>query len=1413
MAVSFMPSFATATQEITKTDANGNVLYHEIDGVVDIDVSRGIGVVQYSHTDAQMQAGGLQTDDTASGNHTASVSGHVHAMDSDGYCSSCGGLIVARRDDGTVFTSLEEAFSSGGNIAVLKDIIPDSDMTVTVRSGKTVCLDLNGKTLGYGSDRLLNIDNYGVFRLCDSSDDHGELHGSVFTKGFEEKHIDEYDNVIVTDYAYGAHTVIDGGRIYGDVGVMHDEGKTYYASEAKPNPSLEYCGGYMIGGHFYLADEAQGDIVICGGAFIVEPPSKFIKSGYEAEKQGDYYRLAAKQYYAGWVEPSFSESGLSEHARAVACRNSLVNSFVAGDLDLVNVTGAMSGFVFNPETDSLKCALIFTATGADERTAGGVSVVTGMKFSVSPEFRIYRNGQNTAAVIGWDMVNDWEMTVRFPVDSALTSPTVALSVNGVVKFDSVDVRSEGGEKYIQVCLSSSELAGEISYSVVIKPNCEITYDACGGSVDADGNMLTSVKSYIAGGDDLCLQKNMFMREHYSFGGWSIGGQQYPEGSLIPFVVSDLKAEACWVPDSYAIDYVLNGGENSTLNIASYDYDSTFHLSDPVRDDAVFAGWFDNAEFEGEPVTAVMPGESGEKTFYAKWLVNVTITIGGEGEGIAADSSHQIVSGESFELSLGDSFEINLFQQDGSYIESVLVNGEAAEAASHMVFENVSGNLSIVIVFSPAAPENAQIVDLSGATAEDGSALSTYLMSRAERAFENSNVADFEATGVQNAVDVDAAKRAFEEATGLTIGAFDTVSVMLRMDVMTVSSDGNMITGYKMDIKPVMTVVSSEGTVIGTEVVVPNEAIVSPVTFRIPIDEFAYMDDIVAYHEGELFGYFKIEGSTPNRYVELTADEFSTFEVLVVRGSSNHPVAAIGENGYETLDKALSAAAITGGDTVFILATPGMVPDRAAIWKGGAKTGKLADALADVADYEDIYLPKLPEEAGITSIPDRTSAKGIFVQKANGIGYSEVPVIGTDTVTVTYVPNGVTTSVPSPSYTLVSGNDYIIEANPFSDVTGVFFKHWNLNGEDKAASYNPGETSTFFSDTTLYAIWSKGVEVEYKDGSIKDFATLQDAYESIDTRERGSDKVCTIRLFRDVEEDVALSKEFFLDLNGFDIRSSDGTKSLKAGTYSVTGSDYTALKYATDRYQIRSKQYKITFAEEKSTSAVFKTNNDSVYYTDFASPVSIKIPSRVRYMSDGTARKAYFAGWYYDEAFTQPIDNTGEVSKTKVLVTGSKTLTVKAPEWPEDKVLYARWCWPISVYYNHYGYITCDGVTIPSGTVYYFYEGAKPEFKFVPYDGYHVYRRTVTAYTQTKEADRYSYIPEWYEKFKDETGTRDHGLMIQTMIVVTFARGRYNPFTGDTGSAGFFTALMTASLVTGAAAMTVLRHKRKKKNPD
>ncbi|MBO7061796.1 MAG: InlB B-repeat-containing protein [Fibrobacter sp.] len=143
----------------------------------------------------------------------------------------------------------------------------------------------------------------------------------------------------------------------------------------------------------------------------------------------------------------------------------------------------------------------------------------------------------------------------------------------------------------------------------------ITY-VCDGCTDNTGNKTSytvetatfSVKS-----------KGVTPPEGYKMAGWYSATdyktkvEQIKKGS-----VGDMTLYAK-LNKIYHITYVLNGSAND-YNPDDYTVDDGFTLNDPAPVEGfTFGGWFTNAEFEGDSVTEIVTGSTGDITLYAKWI--------------------------------------------------------------------------------------------------------------------------------------------------------------------------------------------------------------------------------------------------------------------------------------------------------------------------------------------------------------------------------------------------------------------------------------------------------------------------------------------------------------------------------------------------------------------------------------------------------------------------------------------------------------------------------------------------------------------------------------------------------------------------------------------------------------------------
>ena len=101
---------------------------------------------------------------------------------------------------------------------------------------------------------------------------------------------------------------------------------------------------------------------------------------------------------------------------------------------------------------------------------------------------------------------------------------------------------------------------------------------------------------------------------YTFTGWS--------PAVANTVTATVTYTAQWAPTVYDISYVLNGGNNSLSNPATYTYGVgvTSFADATGKTGYTFAGWYDDAT-AGNPVTTISTTDTGNKTLYARWTPN------------------------------------------------------------------------------------------------------------------------------------------------------------------------------------------------------------------------------------------------------------------------------------------------------------------------------------------------------------------------------------------------------------------------------------------------------------------------------------------------------------------------------------------------------------------------------------------------------------------------------------------------------------------------------------------------------------------------------------------------------------------------------------------------------------------------
>ena len=162
-------------------------------------------------------------------------------------------------------------------------------------------------------------------------------------------------------------------------------------------------------------------------------------------------------------------------------------------------------------------------------------------------------------------------------------------------------------------------------------------------------------------------------------------EEVPAGSSIEITVRSY-------PRLYAISYELNGGEKTNPSDWGSDAGTTcpfpgkytveregFELpteEDVHKDGYRFVGWYTNPEFQGEPVTAQSVGETGDKTYYAKWQ-EITYNIS------VKDSTNGTVTASKTTAPRGDTIEVTTEPARGYRLKSLSYTADEGKTYTEM----------------------------------------------------------------------------------------------------------------------------------------------------------------------------------------------------------------------------------------------------------------------------------------------------------------------------------------------------------------------------------------------------------------------------------------------------------------------------------------------------------------------------------------------------------------------------------------------------------------------------------------------------------------------------------------------------------------------------------------------------------
>lgn len=236
------------------------------------------------------------------------------------------------------------------------------------------------------------------------------------------------------------------------------------------------------------------------------------------------------------------------------------------------------------------------------------------------------------------------------------------------------------------------------------------------------------------------------------GGWVVVTRPTDKDAVVTLTVTlerngarDSKNFSVLVPkgetqtNTYNITYHLNGGTNHVDNPTSYKVGTTPAVYAPTKGTVEFLGWYDNATFEGNAITVLPKGLSGDYHLYAKWGTPVVTDIqiktnptkttykaleNFDATGLVVEAVYNdgttkelVLSELSFDKTVLHGNDTTVEVTYGTFHETIEVTVEKLEYdLSDFVFESdskVYNGLTQVLSYSGTLPEGLTVKEVTG----------------------------------------------------------------------------------------------------------------------------------------------------------------------------------------------------------------------------------------------------------------------------------------------------------------------------------------------------------------------------------------------------------------------------------------------------------------------------------------------------------------------------------------------------------------------------------------------------------------------------------------------------------------------------------------------------------------------------
>ena len=383
------------------------------------------------------------------------------------------------------------------------------------------------------------------------------------------------------------------------------EGYTYGVTAILPTDVTK--DGYTFTG-WYSDEDCEGDVV----------------SIISSTETGN------KTFYAGWSNTAYS---VTLHTNDGIISSGNVTAYTFGtEVQLPSEEQiSKTGYTFCGWYDNASCSgeaissIASTAIGAKQYWA---------KWSV--------NTYNVAFVTNEGTIHSGN------VKSYIYGTTVVLP-SDVTKmgytFDGwYDNESCSGSSILSI--SSTDLGDKTFYANWIVNSYYVTLVTNDGTINS-GN----IENYTYG-EEATLPTNV-TKNGYTFDGWFTNTSYLGSSvsSILPTETGDKTFYAKWSIIAYNVTLNINGGTINSGTVTAYNYGNTVILpTDVAKTGSKFEGWYDNADFDGEAVQSIMPTETGDKEFFAKWSeIEYAITLNVYGGAISGDYATSYKYGMTVEL--------------------------------------------------------------------------------------------------------------------------------------------------------------------------------------------------------------------------------------------------------------------------------------------------------------------------------------------------------------------------------------------------------------------------------------------------------------------------------------------------------------------------------------------------------------------------------------------------------------------------------------------------------------------------------------------------------------------------------------------------------------------------------------------